>query len=97
MAEGDLEEDVIFHYVDLMEEVEAMLARPSLQGQLYTRYEKQVSKLRSERAYGQANSAGWFEWASSKYPDCRPVGVMLYSDGSFFGVHKDAHPIYGTP
>jgi hypothetical protein len=63
--------------------------------QQYFVFEQQLSSLPPvERVFGNINGGLWFEEMSSKYPDVRIAGIVLNSDGSFFGVHKDGHPIY---
>lgn len=95
-TELDGTQQLVFYHVDLLDEMKRLLAMPSFLNQQYFAFERQESLLQpGQRVFGKINGGLWFEQMSSKYPEARIAGIVLNSDGSFFGVHKQGHPIYG--
>lgn len=97
MYQSDLDgqQHLLFYNINLFEAVKRLLALPTFLDKQYVGFERQVSKSDPEkRVFGKINGGLWFEQMASRHPDVRVVGVVLNSDGSFFGVHKEGHPIY---
>ena len=89
----DGEQRLVFYHINLFDAVKRLLALPSFLGQQHVAFEPQVSKT-GKRVFCNVNGSLWWEELCSRYPELRMVGIILNSDGSFFGVHKDGHPIY---
>ena len=93
--ELDGEQHLVFYYIDILDEIKRLLASPSLRGKQYVGFEPQYSSSDpSERVFDKSNGGLWMQELHMRFPHGRPWGVILNSDGSFFGSSKDGHPIY---
>ena len=65
-------------------------------GHQHFSFEKIVNES-GEREFGSSNSAVSFQLASVRAgPDCVPVSLVVYIDGSFIKHGIPVKPIYGT-
>lgn len=95
MPEDDGKQPLVFYYVDLFEAFKRLLSSPTFLNKQYTGFERQVSKSHpDQRVFGKINGCLWFEQMSLRFPEERIAGMVLNSDGSFFGAHKEGHPVY---
>jgi len=96
-AELDGDQDLELYWVDPVDAMDRLVARPEFKGKIYLQYERQESEQRpTKRAFGRANSGLVFQEAQALDLNSVPMLHLFYADKSFSGAHGTKYPVYGT-
>ena len=96
-AELDGDQDLELYWIDPVDAMDRLVARPEFQGKIYLQYERQESEQRpTKRAFGRANSGLVFQEAQALDLNSVPMLHLFYADKSFSGAHGTKYPVYGT-
>ena len=99
LTEKDGDQDLKLYWIDPVDAMDRLVARPEYADRIYLHYERQESEQRpSKRAFGRANSALVFQEAQAIDMFSVPMIHLFYSDKSYSGQHCHCHyPGYGKP
>jgi len=96
LTEKDGDQDLKLYWIDPVDAMDRLVARPEYADRIYLHYERQESEQRpSKRAFGRANSALVFQEAQLLDPFSVPMLHLFYGNKSFPGEHRGHYPIYG--
>ena len=85
------------NWVDPVDAMDRLVARPEFKGKIYLQYERQESEQRpTKRVFGRANSGLVFQEAQALDLNSVPMLHLFYADKSFSGAHGTKYPVYGT-
>ena len=97
LTEKDGDQDLKLYWIDPVDAMDRLVARPEYADRIYLHYERQESEQRpSKRAFGRANSALVFQEAQAIDTFSVPMIHLFYSDKSYSGQHRGHYPGYGT-
>jgi len=90
-AELDGDQDLELYWIDPVDAMDRLVARPEFQGKIYLQYERQESEQRpTKRAFGRANSGLVFQEAQALDLNSVPMLHLFYADKSFSGAQRRA-------
>jgi len=96
-AELDGDQDLQLYWIDPVDAMDRLVARPEFKGKIYLQYERQESEQRpTKRAFGSANSGLVFQEAQALDLNSVPMLHLFYADKSFSGAHGSKYPVYGA-
>jgi hypothetical protein len=95
-SELDGDQDLTLWLRSLEEVLREVLGDERMAGHQHFSFETVVDKESGEREFGPSNSAVSFQLAQvTAGPDCVPVSLVVYIDGSFIKHGIPVKPIYG--
>ena len=93
----DGDQNLELYWIDPVDAMDRLVARPEFKGKIYLQYERQESEQRpTKRAFGHANSGSVFQEAQALDLNSVPMLHLFYADKSFSGAHGSKYPVYGA-